>query len=99
MDTFLSALTYAQDDETCLMIGETGTGKEIVAMIIHCFSRRRDNNFQARNCGSFAPTLFNSELMGIHWSAATDIGTQLGVFLASCGRTENNDDLGSVISG
>lgn len=97
IDTFLSALTYAQDDEPCLMIGETGTGKEIVARILHRFSRRRDNNFQARNCGNFTLTLFDSELMGTHWSAATNVGSQLGVFLASCGRTENNEELGYTL--
>ena len=97
INAFLPSLTYAQDDEPCLVIGETGTGKEIVARIIHRFSHRQNNNYQTRNCGNFTETLFDSEIQGIHWSAATNVGTQLGVFLASCGRTENNVDLGYVL--
>jgi transcriptional regulator with PAS, ATPase and Fis domain len=98
IETFLLALTYANDDEPCLIIGETGTGKENIAKILHYFSNRSENNFQTRNCGNFTATLFNSELQGAHWSAATDVGTQLGGFLAACGRTENKVDLGYALT-
>lgn len=86
----IKALNFADDDEPCLILGETGTGKELIAKIIHNFSRRKDNRFWAVNCGGFTDSLFNSEISGIHWRAASDIGTRLGAFLTAC--SDGNDN-------
>ena len=80
VNAFVEAINYGFDDEPCLILGETGTGKEIVANLMHQISDRKNNNFWAVNCGGFTESLFNSEIQGIHWSAATNVGTRLGAF-------------------
>ena len=62
---FTQAMGYALDDEPCLIVGETGTGKELIARAIHAFSLRRDNNFRAVSCAGFTPTMFNAEIQGV----------------------------------
>jgi transcriptional regulator of acetoin/glycerol metabolism len=84
MDSFLDAIFYAGNDEPVLILGETGTGKELIARIIHSFSKRRGNNFWAVNCGGFTESLFNSEVFGIISGAATHATTRLGAFLTAC---------------
>ncbi len=86
----LDALNYGTDDEPCLILGETGTGKEGTARLIHNCSHRAENNFWAVNCGNFTESLFNSKISGVHWSGASDVGTQLGAFLKACGREKGN---------
>ncbi len=54
----------APTDSTVLLLGETGTGKELAAKAIHNLSHRRDNNFVALNCGSLPPQILESELFG-----------------------------------
>ena len=94
MKCFNTALHYSTDDEPCLVIGETGTGKELVARAIHNNSHRMKNNFCAVNCGGFTESLFNSEIAGIIKGAATGVETRLGAFLKACGREENGKTVG-----
>ena len=54
----------APTDSTVLLLGETGTGKELAAKAIHNLSPRRENNFVALNCGSLPPPILESELFG-----------------------------------
>jgi DNA-binding NtrC family response regulator len=54
----------APTDVPVLVIGETGTGKELVAETVHAMSRRRDKPFVPLNCGAIAPGLIESELFG-----------------------------------
>ena len=87
ISAFTQAIGYALDDEPCLIIGETGTGKELIARAIHAFSLRRDNNFRAVSCAGFTQTMFNAEIQGICKGYAADIThTRLGVFLDACSR-------------
>src|SRR5947209_1200225 len=67
----LAVQQVAQTDSTVLVLGETGTGKELVARAIHQLSPRRDRLLVAVNCASFAPGVIASELFGHEQGAFT----------------------------
>jgi len=68
---FESIRTVAKTDLSVLVLGPTGSGKEVVARLIHEFSRRRAGRFQAVNCSALPDTLFESELFGFERGAFT----------------------------
>jgi len=57
-------LNLAGTSADVMILGETGTGKELVARCLHDQSKRRDRNFVAINCGGLPENLFESELFG-----------------------------------
>ena len=63
--------TAAKSDISALMLGPTGSGKEIVAKMIHELSRRGSGRFQAVNCTALPDTLLESELFGYEKCAFT----------------------------
>jgi two-component system, NtrC family, C4-dicarboxylate transport response regulator DctD len=69
-------LQVADTSADVLILGETGTGKELVARCLHQFSRRRDRNFVAINCGAMPETMFESEVFGHESGAFTGASRQ-----------------------
>jgi len=63
--------TAAKSDIAVLILGPTGSGKEVVARMIHELSRRGTNKFQGVNCAALPDTLFESELFGYEKGAFT----------------------------
>jgi len=71
-DTIAVAKKLAVTDNSILIEGETGTGKELLAQAIHRHSRRREQVFIPLNCASIPETLAESELFGFNKGAFTD---------------------------
>lgn len=92
------ARRIASTDETVLITGETGTGKELFAQSIHNTSSRKDNAFVAVNCAAIPSPLIESELFGYAEGAFTGArrGGRQGMFeLAKCG-TIFLDEIGEL---
>jgi sigma-54 dependent transcriptional regulator len=87
----------APSHATVLVIGETGTGKEIVARHIHDLSPRAGQAFVAVNCGAFSDTLVESELFGHERGAFTGAATaKAGWFETAHGGTLFLDEIGDL---
>jgi formate hydrogenlyase transcriptional activator len=77
--------TVALSDSTVLLLGETGTGKELIARAIHDRSRRKDRTFVKLNCAAIPTGLLESELFGHEKGAFT------GAIIQKVGRMELAD--------
>jgi len=84
-------------DATVLIYGETGSGKEMVARLIHRMSRRAAERFMAINCGALTETLLEAELFGYERGAFTG-ATQAksGIFEAADGGTIFLDEINNA---
>src|SRR5437016_3514935 len=87
----------ASSDSTVLILGETGTGKELIARSIHKRSNRADRAFIGVNCAAIPPSLIASELFG-HEKGAFTGATQrrLGRFESANGGTLFLDEVGDL---
>lgn len=87
----------APSEASVLIIGDTGTGKELVARQVHALSRRCHAPFIAVNCGAFSESLAESELFGHEKGAFTGaINSKVGWFEAANGGTLFLDEIGDL---
>jgi two-component system response regulator GlrR len=94
---FQKIAQVADSDATILLSGETGTGKEVLARVIHTNSRRVKNPFVALNCAAIPEALFESELFGYVRGAFTSaVATKRGFFQSANGGTLFLDEIGEL---
>jgi Nif-specific regulatory protein len=87
----------ANSRATVLLLGENGTGKEMIAKAIHYNSSRRDKSFIRVNCGALTGTLFESELFGhVKGSFTGAIRDKIGRFEAADQGTIFLDEIGTL---
>jgi len=98
-DIFSLIPEVAQSDSSILIIGETGTGKELVAKAIHAKSKRAHSPFIPINCGAIPDTLLESELFGHQKGAFTGaIHARKGFLEVVSGGTLFLDEIGEISS-
>lgn len=91
------ASRVAQHDTTVLILGETGTGKELLARAIHHNSRRKNQPFVTINCGAIPKDLIESELFGFSRGAFTGAhAAKLGKIEMADGGTLFLDEIGEL---
>ena len=96
-EDILMAKRYSRVDSNVLIVGETGTGKEVFAHAIHNGSTRSGKSFVALNCSAFSRELLESELFGYEKGAFTGaVGMRKGRFEAADGGTLFLDEIGEL---
>ncbi|SFM97640.1 arginine utilization regulatory protein [Izhakiella capsodis] len=86
----------AASDVPVMIVGETGTGKELFSRLIHRHSKRADKPFIALNCGALPPTLIESTLFGTVKGAFTGAENSQGYLELADGGTLFLDELNSL---
>jgi Nif-specific regulatory protein len=96
-EVFATVGQVANSRATVLLLGETGTGKEMIAKAIHYNSPRREKPFIRVNCGALSGTLLESELFGhVKGSFTGAIKDKMGRFEAADGGTIFLDEIGTM---
>src|SRR5262249_17855002 len=97
VEIYKTASRVAPTDATVLIEGETGTGKELVARMIHGFSPRVNQPFVPVDCASIAPSLLESELFGALKGSFTGADRdRIGVFESANHGTVFLDEIGVI---
>jgi PAS domain S-box-containing protein len=97
LEMLARAEQVAKTDTTVLVLGETGTGKELIARSIHKLSSRKNRQMIKVNCAALPPTLIESELFGREKGAFTGAMTrQIGRFEIADGSTIFLDEIGEL---
>ncbi len=90
-------VTRAASSRVSILVrGETGTGKELVAKLLHAGSPRREAPFIALNCAAVPESLLESELFGIEKGVATGVDARLGKLELADGGTVFLDEIGDA---
>lgn len=89
-------IQFAESDSPVLLLGDTGTGKEMFAQAIHVQSKRRESAFISINCAAVPENLLESELFGYEEGAFTGArrGGKTGLFELAHGGTLFLDEIG-----
>ncbi len=96
-DVFAQVRLVAPTKSTVLLTGETGTGKGVLAQLIHRHSNRRNVQFIGVHCGAIPDTLLESELFGHEKGAFTGaVRRKLGKFELANGGTIFLDEIGTI---
>ena len=99
IDVYKTISRAAPTDAPVLIQGETGTGKELVARLVHKNSERAQGPFVAVDCGSIAPSIMEAELFGAVRGAYTGADRdRAGLFESADGGTVFLDEIGEVES-
>ena len=97
VEIYKTVSQVAPTDATVLIEGETGTGKELIARMVHRFSARANQAFVPVDCASIAPSLLESELFGAMRGAFTGADRdRVGVFEAAHKGTVFLDEIGEI---
>jgi DNA-binding NtrC family response regulator len=97
VEIYKTVSRVAPTDATVLIEGETGTGKEMIARMVHNNSPRAQQPFVPVDCGSIAPSLMESELFGAMKGAYTGADRdRMGVFEAANNGTTFLDEIGDL---
>ena len=100
LEVFDTIAQVAVSRATVLLLGETGTGKELIAKAIHFNSPRADKPFIRVNCGALSGTLLESELFGhVKGSFTGAIRDKIGRFEAADTGTLFLDEIGTIDTG
>lgn len=97
MAALLSSLAATvQSRFDILLLGETGTGKELFARMIHASGPTRSGPFVAINCAAIPADLLESELFGVQGRVATGVDPRPGLFLQADGGSILLDEIGEL---
>jgi len=97
LDVLEQVKIVAESETSVLILGETGTGKEVVAKITHQLSERRNKPFIALNCAALPPNLIESELFGHEKGSFTGaFEKRVGKFEQANGGTIFLDEIGEL---
>lgn|GEM_PF-2251275 len=89
-------LRAAKTEDSVLILGDTGTGKEVVARAIHNYSARREYQFVPVNCGAIPRELLETELFGSMGGVATGVTTRAGLWELTGKGTLFLDEIGDL---
>ncbi len=96
-EVFAKVRAVAQTESTVLITGETGTGKGVIARLVHHHSKRSEKQFISVHCGGIPDSLLESELFGHEKGAFTGaIRRKLGKFEIAHGGTIFLDEIGTI---
>lgn len=96
-EVFSKVRAVAQTESTVLITGETGTGKSVIARLLHQHSKRSEKQFISVHCGGIPESLLESELFGHEKGAFTGaIRRKLGKFEIAHGGTIFLDEIGTI---